>query len=182
MPGVVVYTAVRSGPQTDGETVSGQAFMVGTTVRGKSTEPTLLRNLTEYSKYYGGYVSGNLYAHAQTYFEEGGSRLHIQRVVADDAVAGSVTIANSAGSTVATFTAADVGAWSANLDVQVVAGDVSGKGLFEGIDHPTLHMGFASPGGPHQHLPPSHGYSPSELVTRHRRLMAELLNLVPATA
>jgi len=126
MPGVVVNTAVRSGPQTDGETVSGQAFMVGTTVRGKSTEPTLLRNLTEYSKYYGGYVSGNLYAHAQTYFEEGGSRLHIQRVVADDAVAGSVTIANSAGSTVATFTAADVGAWSANLDVQVVAGDVSG--------------------------------------------------------
>jgi len=126
MPGVVVNTAVRSGPQTDGDVVSGQAFMVGTTVRGKSTEPTLLRNLTEYVKYYGGYVSGNVYAHAQTYFEEGGSRLYVQRAVADDAVAGSLAVANSAGSTVATFTAADVGAWAANLDVQVVAGDVSG--------------------------------------------------------
>ena len=60
MPGVVVNTAVRSGPQTDGDVVSGQAFMVGTTVRGKSTEPTLRRNLTEYVKYYGGYVSGNV--------------------------------------------------------------------------------------------------------------------------
>ena len=126
MPGVVVNTAVRSGPATTGEVVSGQAFFVGTSVRGKSSESVLVRNLTEYKKYFGGYVSGNLYAHVQTYFEEGGSRLYIQRAVADDAVAGARTIVDSAGSTVATFTAADVGAWAGNLTVQVLAGDVSG--------------------------------------------------------
>ena len=126
MPGVVVNTAVRSGPATTGEVVSGQAFFVGTTVRGKSSESVLIRNLTEYNKYFGGYVSGNLYAHAQTYFEEGGSRLYVQRAVADDAVAGSRTLVDSGGSTVATVTAADVGAWGANLTVQVLAGDVSG--------------------------------------------------------
>jgi hypothetical protein len=126
MPGVVINTAVRSGPQTAGEAISGQAFMVGTTTRGKASEPTLVRNLTQYDKYYGGYVSGNLYSHAQTYFEEGGSRLYIQRTVADDAVAGSRAATDSAGSTVATFTAADVGAWAANLDTQIVAGNISG--------------------------------------------------------
>ena len=84
MPGVVVNTAVRSGPATTGEIISAQAFFVGTSVRGKASEPTLVRNLTEYKKFFGGYVSGNLYAHAQTYFEEGGRRLYIQRAVADD--------------------------------------------------------------------------------------------------
>ncbi|MBT6198991.1 MAG: hypothetical protein HOI21_00460 [Bacteroidetes Order II. Incertae sedis bacterium] len=126
MPGIVVNTAVRSGPAGTGETISAQAFMVGTTERGKATEPTLIRNLTEYKKYFGKYVAGNLHTYAQTYFEEGGTRLYVQRAVADDAVAGSRAFVNSAGSTVATFSAADVGAWAANLDVQVLAGDVSG--------------------------------------------------------
>jgi len=126
MPGVVVNTSVRTGPVPPGEQVSGQCFMVGTTVRGKASEPTLVRNLTEYKKYYGGYVSGNLYSYAQTFFEEGGSRLHVQRVVADAAVAGSRAVNDSGGSVVATFTAADVGAWAANLDIQIVAGNVSG--------------------------------------------------------
>ncbi len=126
MPGVVVNTAVRSGPATAGEAVSGQAFFVGTTVRGKASEPTLIRNLTEYKKFFGGHVSGNLYAHTQTYFEEGGSRLYVQRAIADDAAAGTRTIADSNGSTVATFTATDAGAWAANLSVEVQSGDVSG--------------------------------------------------------
>ena len=47
MPGIVVNTAVRSGPATVGEAISGQAFFVGTTVRGDSSESTLIRNLTE---------------------------------------------------------------------------------------------------------------------------------------
>jgi len=126
MPGIVINTATRSGPTATGEILSAQSFMVGTTERGKASEPTLLRNLTEYTKYFGKYVSGNMHTSIQTYFEEGGARLYLQRVVADDAVAGSRAFVNSAGSTVATFSAADVGAWSANLDVQIVAGDVSG--------------------------------------------------------
>tara|TARA_Y100000296_G_C5161924_1_gene252374 strand:+ start:354 stop:1862 length:1509 start_codon:yes stop_codon:yes gene_type:complete len=126
MPGIVVNTAVRSGPAGTGEVLSAQAFMVGTTERGKASEPTLVRNLTEYKKYFGKYVAGNLHTYAQTYFEEGGVRLYVQRAVADDAVAGSRAYVDSAGSTVATFTAADVGTWAANLDVQILAGDVSG--------------------------------------------------------
>ena len=138
MPGIVVNTAVRSGPATAGEAISGQAFFVGTAVRGKASEPTLIRNLTEYKKFFGGHVSGNLYAHAQTYFEEGGARLHIQRAVADDGVAGTRTILDSSGSTVATFTAADVGAWSANLKVQIIAGDVSGIRVVVSLDGETV--------------------------------------------
>jgi len=138
MPGIVVNTAVRSGPATVGEAISGQAFFVGTTVRGDSSESTLIRNLTEYKKYFGGHVSGNLYAHAQTYFEEGGARLYIQRVVADDGVAGTKAILDSNGSTVATFSAADVGAWSSNLTVQVIAGDVSGVRIVVSLDGETV--------------------------------------------
>ena len=126
MPGIVVTTDVRSGPVPTGEVDSGQAFFVGVTERGNPTEPKLVRNLTEYKKYFGSYASGNLSAYAQTYFEEGGSRLYIQRTVADDAVAGTKTFVATNGSTVATFTAADVGAWAANLDVQIVACNVSG--------------------------------------------------------
>ncbi len=126
MPGIVINTATRSGPTATGEVLSAQAFMVGTTERGQTSEPKLLRNLTEYTKYFGKYATGNMHASIQTYFEEGGARLYLQRVVADDAVAGSRAFVNSAGSTVATFSAADVGAWSANLDVQIVAGDISG--------------------------------------------------------
>ncbi len=69
MPGIVVTTDVRSGPVPTGEVVSGQAFLVGTTERGDAAAPTLVRNLTEYKKYFGSYVSGNLSAYAHTYFE-----------------------------------------------------------------------------------------------------------------
>jgi len=59
MPGIVITTDVRSGPVPAGEVVSGQTFMIGTTERGTAVEPKLVRNLTEYKKYFGSYLYSN---------------------------------------------------------------------------------------------------------------------------
>ena len=87
MPGVNVTTAVRSGPVGAGDIVAGQVFMVGEAERGPTAEPTLLRSFGDYTTYYGNYKSTNLYAHVKTYFDEGGTRCHVQRVVGSGAAA-----------------------------------------------------------------------------------------------
>lgn len=139
MPGVNVTTAVRSGPVGAGDIVAGQVFMVGETERGPTDEPTLLRSFSDYTTYYGNYKSSNLYAHVKTYFDEGGTRCYVQRVVGAGAGKGTVALtSNSAASAGMTITAKDVGAWAANLSVEVLGGDSSGYRLKFVLDGSTL--------------------------------------------
>lgn len=139
MPGVNVTTAVRSGPVGAGDIVAGQVFMVGEAERGPTDEPTLLRSFSDYTTYYGNYKSSNLYAHVKTYFDEGGTRCHVQRVVGSGAAAGSVALTSNSGASAGmTLTASTVGAWAANLSVAVLAADSAGYRLQFVLDGSTL--------------------------------------------
>lgn len=139
MPGVNVTTAVRSGPVGAGDIVAGQVFMVGEAERGPIDEPTLLRSFSDYTTYYGNYKSSNLYAHVKTYFDEGGTRCHVQRVVGAGAGKGTVALtSNSAASAGMNITAKNVGAWAANLSVEVLAADSTGYRLQFVLDGSTL--------------------------------------------
>ena len=126
MPGVNITTAVRTGPVGTGDIVSGQVFMVGETERGPLDEPTLLRSFSDFTTYYGNYKSGNLYSHVKTFFDEGGSRCQVMRVLGSNSAAGSISLVDSAGSATMTITAKNAGAWADNLDVDVVDADSSG--------------------------------------------------------
>ena len=126
MPGVNITTAVRTGPVGTGDIASGQVFMVGETERGALDEAILLRSFSDYTTYYGNYKSGNLYSHVKTFFDEGGSRCQVIRVLGSNSAAGSVSLVDSAGSATMTITAKSAGAWSANLDVDVIEADSAG--------------------------------------------------------
>jgi len=53
MPGVVVTTAVRSGPAGDGDVEAAQWFAAGESERGPIDGPVLVRSFSEYTTYYG---------------------------------------------------------------------------------------------------------------------------------
>ena len=139
MPGVNVTTAVRSGPVGTGDVVAGQVFMVGEAERGPIDAPTLLRSFNAYTTYYGNYKSSNLYAHVKTYFDEGGSRCYVQRVVGAGATAGTVSLSSNSGASAGmTITAKTVGAWAGNFTVAVLAADSAGYRLQFALDGSTL--------------------------------------------
>lgn len=139
MPGVNVTTAVRSGPVGAGDIVAGQVFMVGEAERGPTNEPTLLRSFSDYTTYYGNYKSSNLYAHVKTYFDEGGTRCYVQRVIGSNSAAGSITLNTGSGASAAmVITAKNDGEWSDNLTVQVLDADSSGYRLKFVLDGDTL--------------------------------------------
>lgn len=127
MPGVVVTTAVRTGPNTVTAAPSSTYFVVGTAERGPIDAAQVVNSLAEFEVYYGGYTSdGTLHEHLQTFFEEGGSRAYVGRVVGGGASAGVGT------SGTLTVTAANPGAWcnaappQSGLEFAVVA---SGSGF-----------------------------------------------------
>ena len=129
MPGVVVTTAVRTGPNAINVAPASTFFVVGISERGVTSTARLVTSLAEFEALYGGYVaSGTLHQQVQTFFEEGGARAYIGRVVGDGATAGALTI-NDATDTYSALTlnAANVGAWSSNVEVTVTAGTGANK-------------------------------------------------------
>jgi len=123
MPGVVVTTAVRTGPNTTNTAPASTFFVAGIAERGSTTVAKLVNSLAEFEALYGGYVAaGTLHQQVQTFFEEGGARAYIGRVVGTGATAGSLAVTASGGGTALTVTAANVGAWSDDVSVSVTAG------------------------------------------------------------
>lgn len=129
MPGVNVTTAVRTGPVGTGDIVAGQFFVVGETERGPIDEPTLIRSFAEYVTYYGDYESDNLYSTVKTYFDEGGTRVYVQRVVGAGASAGTISIDDSGAAATLDINAKNVGDWSDNITVTVAAADSLASGF-----------------------------------------------------
>lgn len=118
MPGVVVTTAVRTGPSTDTVNPSSAYFVVGTAERGPIDRAVQVNSIVDFEVYYGEYnAAKTLHQQVQTFFEEGGSRAYISRVVGASATTGSLSAFNSE----VTFTAANPGSWSENLSVVIVA-------------------------------------------------------------
>ena len=126
MPGVNITTAVRTGPVGTGDIVSSQVFMVGLAERGELEAPVLVRSFSDYTTYYGNYQGGNLYAHVKTFFDEGGSRCQVMRVLGNGGEAGRIELKDAAGSATMLIEAQNAGAWSDNLEVAVIQPDVAG--------------------------------------------------------
>lgn len=124
MPGVVVTTAVRTGPNTTNTAPASTFFVVGTAERGSTSAARLVNSLAEFEALYGGYTAdGTLHQQIQTFFEEGGARAYVSRVVGASATAGSLDIQDESETfTALTLTAANTGAWSSNVNLTVTAG------------------------------------------------------------
>jgi hypothetical protein len=113
MPGVVVTTAVRTGPSAINVAPASTFFVAGTAQRGPTGEAKLVTSLADFEVRYGGYTaSGTLHQQVQTFFEEGGARVYVGRVVGASAVAASRTLTAAGGGNAFTVTAANPGTWA----------------------------------------------------------------------
>lgn len=125
MPGVNVSTNVRSGPSAGAQPPSGQLFLAGVFERGSVTTAVRVRSVAELQLYFGNsttYSTG--YDQAYTFFSEGGDQAYIARVAGSAATIGTLSLVDSAVTPLATLTvnAANPGAWSQNLTVEISAG------------------------------------------------------------
>jgi hypothetical protein len=119
MPGVVVTTAVRSGPTGVGAVESSQMFIAGEFQRGPTDEAKLVRSFSEFKTYYGEYTtSTTAWVPVKTFFENGGSRAYVGRVVNGGAVAEGTL--NDGSLDTIDFDAADVGTWGNDLVIAVI--------------------------------------------------------------
>lgn len=121
-PGVVVTTATRSGPSAPLRAPSGQAFFVGITERGATDQAVLVRSMADVNRLLGSRVNyGNVWDQLNTYFNEGGIQAYVARVVGAGATSGTLTLNDRAGVPQPTLQidAANPGAWSSNLEVEV---------------------------------------------------------------
>lgn len=124
MPGVVITTAVRTGPTSDTIRESSQAFFVGLAEKGPVDEALLVLSLAEFEENFGKYATyAYLHPTVQTFFEEGGTQCYIARVVGPAAVTPTMDLDNSSAAAMITLTPNGPGDWSDNLQVQVVASD-----------------------------------------------------------
>ena len=132
MPGVVISTAVRTGPTGNTVRETSQAFFVGLAQRGPTDEAIKINSQEEYEAQYGGYVSyGYLHDTVQAFFEEGGTQCYIARVVGPGATTGFLTIQDddpqgTGALDSITITANGAGAWSTDITVLVTAGITAG--------------------------------------------------------
>jgi hypothetical protein len=115
MPGVVVTTAVRTGPTAVQVIPTATAFVAGVTSRGPSGSATLISSFAQYESIYGGYTSsGYVHQTVKTFFEEGGARIYVSRAVGTDSAPATCVLLDNAGSpaTAITLTAAGKGTWA----------------------------------------------------------------------
>ena len=134
MPGVVITTAVRTGPAVTLLNQSSQAFFVGIADRGPTDRAVLVRSLEEFEDIFGGYISSALlHPTVEMFFEEGGTQCYIARVVGNAATTGTLSLADAdtgttagANSVAMILTANGPGAWSTSVKIAVTAGTVAG--------------------------------------------------------
>jgi phage tail sheath protein FI len=122
MPGVVISTAVRTGPSATTVRESSQLFVVGKAERGPSDEAVLIESIADFESKFGGYISSSyLHPTVETFFEEGGTQCYVARTVGTGATSGAISLeAPSSSVVVMTLTANGPGVWSADVDAEVV--------------------------------------------------------------
>jgi hypothetical protein len=127
MPGVVVTTGAVAGPSAPTRAPSSTFFCVGLAERGPTNVASLVNSLADFTALYGGQTTyGALYDALTTYFQEGGSRAYVARVVGPSATTGTLAggLLDGASSPVPTLnvSASSAGAWSSGVSVRVLAG------------------------------------------------------------
>lgn len=130
MPGVNTSVQVRSGPAADALAPSSSLFAVGLTDRGPTDVAARVTSYPEFEAIYGPRVSyGSLHDAVRGFFEEGGTRAFIGRVVGAAATTGTLILkdnSTSPGINTLSLTAKGAGAWSGNITAAVAAGTIAG--------------------------------------------------------
>lgn len=99
MPGVVVTTAVRRGARNVANNATSNLYVVGDAQRGPVETLQTFTSLEQFEALMGTYVShAHLWQTAQTFFEEGGSTLHVVRIAPATATVSSYTLNATGGS------------------------------------------------------------------------------------
>lgn len=125
-PGVTVTN--RDAPPARGAiTDTGQWFVAGITEKGPTNVSTKIESLSQYVATYGQRVTyGSLYDALDVFFREGGSRVHVVRVVGPAAAVASLALSDGTATTL-TVQARNVGEWGNDLRIAVIAGDAGGE-------------------------------------------------------
>jgi hypothetical protein len=122
-PGVVVTTAVRSGPTGTVRAPSGTYFPIGITERGPVDAPQRVQSMAEYRRIFGDRTAfTTLYDDLAAFFESGGSQAYVLRVVGAAATVGTLSVPDPLAVPTIRVDAASAGAYSSRLTFQVVAG------------------------------------------------------------
>jgi hypothetical protein len=123
MPGVVISTAVRTGPSATTVRESSQLFVVGLAERGPDAAAVMVESIADFEATFGGYQSYSyLHPTVETFFEEGGTQCYVARTVGAAATEGTLALLGTgaqSASTVLTLDANGAGAWSADVEVTV---------------------------------------------------------------
>lgn len=128
MPGVTITTGAVAGPSAPTIAPASTYFAVGLAERGATDAAVLCNSFAEFEAEFGTRQSyGALWDDLKTFFEEGGTRAYVARVVGPAATTGALSSAlmdQHATTPVATLTvtARNQGAWSSRVSVQVFAG------------------------------------------------------------
>ena len=140
MPGVIVSTSVRTGPVGAQVAPAASFFVAGFAERGPADEYVSITSISEFEEVFGGRVAGsNLYDSIATFFEEGGARAYVARVVGPDAVSGELSFGTSID-----LTAKGPGAWSDDLYASVTtAGGSSVVNLYYPTDQTAIYQSAA---------------------------------------
>ena len=129
MPGIVVTTSVRTGPVNAQTAATATMFVVGRTDRGPDGSSHMVSSISDYEDIFGGYISGG-YTHQtiETFFEEGGARAYVSRVVDADAVEAGLSLSDGT-TTCMSLLASGTGTWANSggltAEVQHVSASVS---------------------------------------------------------
>jgi hypothetical protein len=129
MPGVVTTMGAVAGPSNLGQQQAGQYFVIGQSQRGPTDEPVLVTSLAKLIATFGARTTySGLHDDLKTYFEEGGSRAWVQRVVGPGATTGKLAspLLDSANTPQPTLQikANSPGEWSKSISVQVQTGAI----------------------------------------------------------
>jgi hypothetical protein len=131
MPGVVITTGAVSGPTAPGRAPASTFFVVGQAERGPVDRAVRIGSMAEFARIFGAATAfSTLHDSLATFFQEGGSRAYVTRVVGDTATTGALTtpLQDRATSPVATLSvaASSAGAWSSRVSIKVLDGATTG--------------------------------------------------------
>jgi hypothetical protein len=127
MPGVAVTVGAVSGPSAPTLAPASTYFVAGLADRGPTDAPTLVTSFAQFQTLFGGRVTYSpLWNDVKMFFEEGGTRAYVVRVVGPAATIGTLTGGLEDGQatpeTTLDVSARSAGAWSSQITVQVLAG------------------------------------------------------------
>jgi hypothetical protein len=106
-------------------------FVVGVTERGPDGSSHLVTSLSDFEDIFGGYVStGWTHQTIETFFEEGGARAYVSRVVDEDAVEAGLTLFDADNVACINLLASGTGTWA------------NSGGLTAEVDHPSASVSF----------------------------------------